>query len=145
MIELISDDRCTRCDRCVRVCPTNVFDLVPGRAPVIARPDDCQTCFMCEIYCPVDALFVATEVDRHVAIDEETVTRNGWWGQYRRDSGWGASRRDPSISNQSWRMDDIFAAAFARGGPNGAMTPAAQPTGPGPGGGGRANAAERTE
>jgi NAD-dependent dihydropyrimidine dehydrogenase PreA subunit len=128
MIELVSDERCTRCDRCVRVCPTNVFDLVPGRPPVIARADDCQTCFMCEIYCPSDALFVHPAADRHVAVDEEEVTRQGWWGQYRRDSGWGVSRRDPSISNQSWRMDEIFAAARALGGPTGAGPIGAQPT-----------------
>jgi NAD-dependent dihydropyrimidine dehydrogenase PreA subunit len=119
MIELVSAARCTSCDRCVRVCPTNVFDAVPGQAPRIARPDDCQTCFMCEIYCPSDALFVHPVSDRHVPVDEEEITREGWWGQYRRDSGWGASRHDPSISNQSWRMDDIFATARALGGPQG--------------------------
>ena len=26
MIELILGDRCIDCDRCVKVCPTNVFD-----------------------------------------------------------------------------------------------------------------------
>ena len=46
MIELISDSRCTGCNICVRVCPVNVFDIVEGAAPVIARQDACQTCFM---------------------------------------------------------------------------------------------------
>jgi NAD-dependent dihydropyrimidine dehydrogenase PreA subunit len=123
MIEVVSDERCTRCDRCVQVCPTNVFDLVPGQAPRIARPDDCQTCFMCEIYCPSDALFVHPIADRHVEIDIDEVTREGWWGQYRRDSGWGLSRHDRTISNQSWRMDEIFAAARALGGPTGEREP----------------------
>lgn len=59
MIEIVSKDRCIGCDRCVEVCPTNVFDPVPGGAPRIARQQDCQTCFMCEVWCPVDALFVA--------------------------------------------------------------------------------------
>ena len=36
MIELVIQSRCIECDRCVRVCPTNVFDAVPGGAPVIA-------------------------------------------------------------------------------------------------------------
>jgi NAD-dependent dihydropyrimidine dehydrogenase PreA subunit len=30
-----------------------------GGPPVIARQADCRTCFMCEAYCPADALFVA--------------------------------------------------------------------------------------
>ncbi|WP_307260610.1 4Fe-4S dicluster domain-containing protein [Paraburkholderia graminis] len=60
MIELISESRCTACDRCVDVCPTNVFDTVKGGIPVIARPDACQTCLMCGLYCPVDARYMCT-------------------------------------------------------------------------------------
>ena len=63
MIEVISDERCIDCNLCVKVCPTNVFDAVEGGHPVIARQDDCQTCFLCEAYCPVDAMFVAPAVD----------------------------------------------------------------------------------
>jgi len=59
MIELVSANRCTGCNICVAVCPVNVFDASPDGPPVIARQSSCQTCFMCEIYCPVDALFVA--------------------------------------------------------------------------------------
>ena len=114
MIELVIASRCIDCDRCVKVCPTNVFDAVPGAPPVIARQEDCQTCFMCELYCPVDALYVAPECDRPVAIDEQEVTEAGLWGQYRRDSGWGKWRRDPGLRDQSWRMDSIFAEARSR-------------------------------
>ena len=64
MIELISESRCTGCNICVRVCPVNVFDAVPQAAPTIARKADCQTCFMCELYCPEDALYVAPIADR---------------------------------------------------------------------------------
>jgi len=49
MIELLSEERCIGCNLCVSVCPTDVFDEVPGALPVIARVDDCQTCFMCEV------------------------------------------------------------------------------------------------
>ncbi len=57
MIELVSAARCIRCDSCVDACPDHVFDAVPGGVPVIARLDDCQTCFLrVELYCPVDAL-----------------------------------------------------------------------------------------
>ena len=34
-------------DICVNVCPTNVSDKTDG-IPVIARQNDCQTCFLCE-------------------------------------------------------------------------------------------------
>ena len=51
MIEVIDAASCTSCDICVNVCPTNVFDKTDG-VPVIARQSDCQTCFLCELYCP---------------------------------------------------------------------------------------------
>lgn len=56
MIEVVSTDRCIRCDICERICPAFVFDRDETGLPVIARQDDCQTCFLCEIYCPADAL-----------------------------------------------------------------------------------------
>jgi NAD-dependent dihydropyrimidine dehydrogenase PreA subunit len=89
MIELVSKNRCVACDVCVSVCPTNVFDAVPGEAPIIARQSDCQTCFLCEAYCPVDALFVAAEAHRPVAVDEQDLIDKGLLGQYRRNLGWG--------------------------------------------------------
>ena len=92
MIEVISDERCIDCDLCVKVCPTNVFDAVPGDHPVIARQGDCQTCFMCEAYCPVDAMFVAPQTDAVLAdspfLDEEFLVASGLLGKYRRDLGW---------------------------------------------------------
>jgi NAD-dependent dihydropyrimidine dehydrogenase PreA subunit len=92
MIEVISDERCIDCDLCVKVCPTNVFDAVPGDHPVIARQGDCQTCFMCEAYCPVDAMFVAPQTDAVLAdspfLDEEFLDASGLLGKYRRDLGW---------------------------------------------------------
>jgi NAD-dependent dihydropyrimidine dehydrogenase PreA subunit len=96
MIELVSQERCITCDQCVRVCPTNVFDAVPGRAPVIARQEDCQTCFMCEAYCPADALFVAPESHTRVSVDEATLVQRGVLGEYRRVLGWGPGRHNNS-------------------------------------------------
>ena len=66
MIEVIDAQRCTSCDICVNVCPTNVFDKTDG-IPVIARQGDCQTCFLCELYCPEDALFVSPFADSSAA------------------------------------------------------------------------------
>jgi len=88
MIELVSESRCIACDKCVKVCPTNVFDAVPDGPPRIARQSDCQTCFLCEAYCPADALFVAAEAHQHVEVNEEELVKKGLLGVYRRHLGW---------------------------------------------------------
>jgi NAD-dependent dihydropyrimidine dehydrogenase PreA subunit len=88
MIEIVSQTACIHCDKCVKVCPTDVFDSVPDGAPVIARQEDCQTCFLCEAYCPVDALFVAANAYGPEPVIEEEVRAKGLWGKYRRELGW---------------------------------------------------------
>jgi NAD-dependent dihydropyrimidine dehydrogenase PreA subunit len=104
MIELINDDRCTRCNICVRICPTDVFDLVDDGPPVIARQDVCQTCFMCEVHCPEDAMYVAPlrhpvkPGSRH--LDEQRLLREGYFGSYRARLGWGADRRPPRNADE---------------------------------------------
>jgi NAD-dependent dihydropyrimidine dehydrogenase PreA subunit len=92
MIELVSAERCIKCDVCIRVCPTNVFEHGPDRLPVIKRQADCQTCFMCEAWCPEDALFVAPQTEA-VALDspyrdEAWLIQRGLLGSYRRELGW---------------------------------------------------------
>lgn len=104
MIELVSDSRCVRCDICVRVCPTNVFDRVPGKAPVIARQEDCQTCFMCELYCPTEALFVAPEADHAVAVDETALHARGLLGSYRSAVGWTSGQKPEAGNDQTFRV-----------------------------------------
>jgi NAD-dependent dihydropyrimidine dehydrogenase PreA subunit len=78
MIELVFSDRCIRCGTCVDVCPTNVLDAVIDAPPVIARQYDCETCFMCELYCPADALFVAADCERPDKISPTDVEEAGW-------------------------------------------------------------------
>jgi NAD-dependent dihydropyrimidine dehydrogenase PreA subunit len=101
VIELISASRCTECDICVRICPTNVFDAVEGGVPVIARHSDCQTCFQCEAYCPADAIFVAAPrtplPDDSPLKDEAVLAEQGLLGLYRDRVGWrrGAERDTP--------------------------------------------------
>lgn len=110
MISLLVQDRCTQCNRCVDVCPTNVFDLRADAPPAIARPQDCQTCFLCELYCPHDALFVDPDVESTGAPREagELVAAD-LLGRFRRDSGWGEWQGDPQYANQHWRMEEVFA------------------------------------
>ena len=88
MIELVSESRCIQCDKCVKVCPTNVFDAVPGGSPVIARQEDCQTCFLCEAYCPADALYVDARAYEPSGLSEDEILERNLFGQYRRNLGW---------------------------------------------------------
>ncbi|TCR71778.1 ferredoxin family protein [Rhizobium sp. BK376] len=100
MIEIVSEARCIECDICVKVCPANVFDAT-DTVPVIARQDDCQTCYLCEIYCPTDALYVAEQADGPTGIRESEVEERGLFGIYARELGWkrgkpGGTEYDPT-------------------------------------------------
>lgn len=101
MIEVVSETRCIGCDICVKMCPANVFDPTPSGVPVIARQNDCQTCFLCEIYCPVDALYVSPLAEGPAPITEEEVVARDLFGSYSRALGWqrgkpGGADRDPT-------------------------------------------------
>ena len=102
MIEIVSSDRCIACDICVKACPANVFDPVRQKPPVIARQSDCQTCFLCEIYCPTDALYVAPCAEGPTGINEAEIEAAGLFGSYARALGWrrgkpGGSDKDPTF------------------------------------------------
>ncbi|MCZ0737849.1 4Fe-4S dicluster domain-containing protein [Phreatobacter sp. AB_2022a] len=106
MIALLVAERCTACNLCVDVCPTNVFERAGQGAPAIARPDDCQTCFMCELYCRADALYVDPDCERAVAVDQAHVLAAGFLGRYRRHSGW--DEWQDLYPNEQWRMETVF-------------------------------------
>ncbi len=87
MIAHLIAERCTNCAACVAACPALVFD--PGEAqPVIARADACQTCYLCELACSQDALYVAPESDSHAALPFAQLLAAGLIGRIRADSGW---------------------------------------------------------
>ena len=102
MIEIVSARRCIACDICVKVCPANVFDARPDAAPVIARQADCQTCFLCEIYCPTDALYVAPGAEGPTAVSEAEIEAGGTVRQLRACAGLaprapGGAEHDPTF------------------------------------------------
>jgi NAD-dependent dihydropyrimidine dehydrogenase PreA subunit len=113
VIEIVSADRCIDCNKCVEVCPTNVFDAVADSHPVIARQSDCQTCFMCEAYCPVDALFVAPSAEPAAVgsgyLDEDELVAAGRFGEYRRWLGWGNGRPPGSLRDRNADLPALVA------------------------------------
>ncbi|MBI5015386.1 MAG: 4Fe-4S dicluster domain-containing protein [Deltaproteobacteria bacterium] len=49
---------CKRCGICIAFCPKAVFDAAPDGRPVVARPQDCVGCRLCELRCPDFAISV---------------------------------------------------------------------------------------
>jgi 2-oxoglutarate ferredoxin oxidoreductase subunit delta len=49
---------CKACGVCVELCPEKVFDRDRLGSPVVARPDDCSQCLICELHCPDFAIEV---------------------------------------------------------------------------------------
>ncbi len=106
MIELIVEDRCIGCNACVAACPTHVLDPAPdGGAPVIARQAQCQTCFMCELYCPQDAIYVAPRQDRAEPVGLAEVLASGQLGRVRRNYGWDGT---PDPLANFWRLGPLL-------------------------------------
>lgn len=108
MIELISPSRCIACNICVKVCPTNVFAEVSDTIPVIARQQDCQTCFMCEAYCPVDALYVSTQAEQAETVVEADLVANGLLGSYRKAIGWTKDGHPGADNDLMYKMMSQF-------------------------------------
>ena len=109
MIELIVDDRCSQCNLCVSICPTNVLEPVADAKPRVARQEDCKTCFLCELYCKEDAIYFAPGIDGPTLVNEHDLVTSGLLGHHRRNAGWDEWAADPSYRNEFWRMGELFA------------------------------------
>jgi thioredoxin reductase/NAD-dependent dihydropyrimidine dehydrogenase PreA subunit len=60
LVHSINDDRCTGCDACIEVCPTDVLELRKNKS-YVARFGDCIQCNQCELVCPTQALVMHGE------------------------------------------------------------------------------------
>ena len=76
---------------------------------MIARQADCQTCYLCELYCPADALYVGPNCERAEPVTREM--RRAPDGPLRPRLRLG--RVATSVPNEHWRMGQIFERARA--------------------------------
>jgi formate hydrogenlyase subunit 6/NADH:ubiquinone oxidoreductase subunit I len=51
----IAEERCTGCERCVDICPTQALAQINDKA-VLLFPDRCTYCTACEDVCPTNAI-----------------------------------------------------------------------------------------
>ena len=103
MIEFINADACTRCGKCVEVCPTDVFEQSAGEVPWVARQFDCSTCMNCELYCPADAIYVSPIRQPETGIDKHEIVASGVMGSYRKLLNW-ADGRPPTGTGDNWML-----------------------------------------
>jgi NAD-dependent dihydropyrimidine dehydrogenase PreA subunit len=108
MIAYVFEDLCNGCNACVAACPTHVLDPGPAKAPVIARPDQCQTCFLCELYCPADAIYVGADQWGPETVDPEAIRASGQLGRLRRDYEWSETAEDPDKLAEFWRLGPLL-------------------------------------
>lgn len=104
MIELVIEERCVQCNLCVKVCPLNVFEQRENEPPVIARQDECQTCYMCELYCPAQALYVAADAEEKTDVSVDELTAAGLIGSYRKHVGWEKGYQPNASQDPAYRF-----------------------------------------
>ncbi|MGI9860134.1 ferredoxin family protein [Moorella naiadis] len=68
-IRKIDYEVCDGCRQCTRICPEDVlrFDQ-ENHKPLIQYLRDCQACFLCEIYCPRQAIYVTPYRERRAVM-----------------------------------------------------------------------------
>jgi NAD-dependent dihydropyrimidine dehydrogenase PreA subunit len=61
-IESIDTTLCTGCGSCIEYCAMDVIRMdEQNKKAFIKYPEDCMLCLVCEIICPVKAIYVSPE------------------------------------------------------------------------------------
>ena len=107
MIELVIAERCTGCNACVEICPTNVLAPSLNGPPEIAHQQDCQTCFMCELYCETDAIYVGPDQRVAEPVDADAIRASGHLGRLRKDYGWDRPDRTDHLAD-FWQLGPLL-------------------------------------
>jgi 2-oxoglutarate ferredoxin oxidoreductase subunit delta len=64
----IYHDWCKSCGICYEFCPTGVFTSDKSGRPVVANPDKCTVCLLCEMLCPDMAITVYKEREKKAGL-----------------------------------------------------------------------------
>lgn len=103
MIEFINEETCIGCNRCVEICPTDVFEPSEKAVPDIARKDECTTCMNCELFCPSDAIYVSPLRDPEIDLDKAAIIAAGVMGSYAKAMNWHEGR-PPRGTGDNWEL-----------------------------------------
>lgn len=61
-IESINSNRCNGCGICEKTCSMDVIRIdKETRKAVIKYREDCMACFLCEMDCPAEAIYVTID------------------------------------------------------------------------------------
>lgn len=63
---------------------------------------------MCELYCPVDAMYVAPQVEPLAEVDEKSLTEAKLLGSYRRNIGWGRGQTNTAQEDSTYQLLKYF-------------------------------------
>lgn len=74
---VVDADLCKACGICVGLCPTQVFDRDPGGRALVARPEACTRCLLCELHCPDFAIAVERRPKKRAAAAAAAAAAGG--------------------------------------------------------------------
>jgi NAD-dependent dihydropyrimidine dehydrogenase PreA subunit len=54
---IIDYKKCSDCGHCYEICPMDIYARI-GKAIYVAFGEECMACFLCELECPKQAIFI---------------------------------------------------------------------------------------